>query len=502
MENEKLNVSEGSGQPVSGGVVQPVASAPITNAAPAPKKKKTGLIWGLIGGGVALAIAVVLIVVFLVLPNKGSSDDPVVNAMLQGSLIPVEVDGKCGYINTDGQMVIQPIFEKADPFHGNYAAVETEDETLFIDRGGNAKMRFDYAPYEYYDETGNWLIDYKLYDSNLNLISAADMEVTEMYDVDNYYEFVRAGSNRGGMLDATGKVLFEVDIDDEDDFRISYSEPEYEEIVPYCGVYTGKKIIFLECASGKVAAEIDATRIDYLGADENNIFWATYNRDDKEYPDYYNYYYIQDGEIMLEEGPNRYSGLIDDYLYSGTLGIYSSDGKDKRFDICKKEYIEGYSSSSCKLTEVKDDEDDFETYSGYKINGGIVSKGDEVIIPDGRYSMFEPLDRITYLYLKALGKDYIMAEKGSNTFIVNLANGEAVRDLGEVGVTLTSESTFIRLREDGETAYYNLVSDKIVSPENMDYAYPMIDYLVVSTEDDKYEFYNVDFKKFYVSDER
>ncbi len=503
MESKEPNASKSSSQPVSAAAAQPVASAPVANASAAPKKKKTGLIWGLVGGGVALIVAIVLIVVFLVLPNKGSSDDPVVNAMLQGSLISVEVDGKYGYINTDGQIVIQPIFKKADQFHGNFAVAKTDDgETLFIDRSGNIKMRFDYAFYEYYDETGDWLIDYKLYDNNLNLISAADMKVTEIYDVDDYYEFVRVGSKKGGMLDATGKVMFEVDIDDEDDFRIRYSEPEYEEIVPYCGVFTGKKIIFLECANGKVVAEIDATRVDHLGADENNIFWAAYDDDDKEYPGYYKYYYIQDGEILLEEGPNRYSGLIDDYLYSGTLGVYNPDGRDKRFDICEKKYIDGYSSSSCKLTEVKDNEDNFEAYSGYKINGGMVSKGDEVIIPDGRYSRFEPLDRITYLYLKALGKDYIMAEKGSNTFVVNLANGEAVRDLGEVGVTLTSESTFIRLREDGETAYYNLVSDKIVSPENMDYAYPMIDYLVVRTEDDKYEFYNTEFKKFYVSDER
>ena len=159
MESKEPNASKSSSQPVSAAAAQPVASAPVANASAAPKKKKTGLIWGLVGGGVALIVAIVLIVVFLVLPNKGSSDDPVVNAMLQGSLISVEVDGKYGYINTDGQIVIQPIFKKADQFHGNFAVAKTDDgETLFIDRSGNIKMRFDYAFYEYYDETGELII--------------------------------------------------------------------------------------------------------------------------------------------------------------------------------------------------------------------------------------------------------------------------------------------------------------------------------------------------------
>ena len=484
MDNENIAAS-GSVPQVT--PVQPVAAQPVVGE-PKKAKKKTGLIWGIVGG-VAALIAIIVLIIVLVLPKDNASDDPTVNEMLKGSLIPFEANDKYGYMDTEGKTVIDPIYDDAEAFHGNYAVAELDDEDVIIDRSGNIKLKFNgYA--EYLPDTGYWIIGYILYNDELKQVSADDMVVGTISDGLNYYKFEKPG--KIGVIDGVGNVAFEFDDNSRYGGDIDYGDPEYKEFTAYCGVDAGSKYYIVKCSDGSVVVEMDASRFDHAGSTDNNIFYVKYDNDDAEYPGEYRYYYIQDDKVMLE---GKY---IDDSLYSGSLSVRGSDGETKYFDVCNEKYIEASYKSDCKLTKISDDEDeDFSSYSEYTVKADkSVVKGDNVVIPAGKYSEYTPLKRLTYLYLKALGKEYIIAKNGNSLVLVNLKNGEEVFDFGNARISYSDGSTFVKYRSNG-TSYYNLVSGKTFTPDYDGYSYGYADFIIIKNADYNYDYYNTEFKKFY-----
>src|SRR5580704_7964273 len=57
-------------------------------------------------------------------------------AVRPATLFPVRMNGKYAYINKSGKLVIQPQFERAEPFTEGYAAVQTSGRWGFIDKTG------------------------------------------------------------------------------------------------------------------------------------------------------------------------------------------------------------------------------------------------------------------------------------------------------------------------------------------------------------------------------
>ena len=51
-------------------------------------------------------------------------------------LLPIKKDGKYGYINEKGEVVIQPKYEFANQFYDGLASVKIEGKKGFIDKGG------------------------------------------------------------------------------------------------------------------------------------------------------------------------------------------------------------------------------------------------------------------------------------------------------------------------------------------------------------------------------
>ena len=72
------------------------------------------------------AVAACVLLVVALFAFGGSSDE--VNLFNEG-LVPVLVDGRYGYANTKGEIVINPQFEEADIFSGGLACVNTGNRT-------------------------------------------------------------------------------------------------------------------------------------------------------------------------------------------------------------------------------------------------------------------------------------------------------------------------------------------------------------------------------------
>lgn len=142
------------------------------------------------------------------------------------TLFPVEKDGKFGFIDRTGKVVIAPQFESANDFHEGLALVTSSGKKLFIDPAGkvvitpqfdivnnfseglaavnigqkripNLGLISDPGKWGYIDKTGKLVIPLKF---------------THAEDFSEGLAAVKEG-DRSGFIDHTGKVLFEAPLD-------------------------------------------------------------------------------------------------------------------------------------------------------------------------------------------------------------------------------------------------------------------------------------------------
>ena len=121
------------------------------------------------------------------------------------SLFPVEVNGKLGYINKTGKIVIKPQFDYNEPewFSEGLAVVKIgsdEKETGKIDQYGR-KIPVDYK-YGYIDKTGKIIIK------------------PQFNDAGGFFEGLASviiGDKRG-YIDKTGKIVINPQFDDAGEF--------------------------------------------------------------------------------------------------------------------------------------------------------------------------------------------------------------------------------------------------------------------------------------------
>ena len=60
-------------------------------------------------------------------------------------LYPVQVEGKWGYINSDGQLQIEPVFQSASLFHEGVAAVRESHRWKYIDKSGEVAIEGNFS---------------------------------------------------------------------------------------------------------------------------------------------------------------------------------------------------------------------------------------------------------------------------------------------------------------------------------------------------------------------
>ena len=142
------------------------------------------------------------------------------------SLFSVERDGKFGYIDRTGKIVITLKFEGANEFHEGLALVTANGKKLFIDTTGRIMIKPDFDIVDDFSEglaavnvgqkripnigvisdPGKW----GYIDQNGKLV--IPMKFTHAEDFSEGLAAVTDG-DRGGFIDHAGKILFEVPLD-------------------------------------------------------------------------------------------------------------------------------------------------------------------------------------------------------------------------------------------------------------------------------------------------
>src|SRR4028119_1357356 len=83
----------------------------------------------------------ICVLILLVSPKAGATEpEPIIHVFSEG-LGPVRVNGKWGYIDVTGQMVIKPQFDFATQFKNGLGFVQLNGKSFSIDKKGIRKSR-------------------------------------------------------------------------------------------------------------------------------------------------------------------------------------------------------------------------------------------------------------------------------------------------------------------------------------------------------------------------
>jgi hypothetical protein len=154
-------------------------------------------------------------------------------------LFPIEIKGKWGYMNADGQMVLPAQYDYADDFAGDYAVVAKGNQPCIINKKGKAII--DTGLYQFISPVSEGLAavtDYQKHKFFINMLGKKVITLSDsIYEVRKFKnglavvskqldmhetKFGRDISTLGyrfGFMDMTGKMVTDFVFDDADDMR-------------------------------------------------------------------------------------------------------------------------------------------------------------------------------------------------------------------------------------------------------------------------------------------
>lgn len=450
----------------------PVINQPIinngvnqSNLNPEPhlKKNKTGLI--IIGGIIAIAIIVVCVVLIIgMISSEKREEKAKINAIFNpNQLIKVKKDDKYGYINTDGEFKIQPIYEYATEFVEKYAVVraEVKDEDLtktvyqIIDEKGKVKKQADKS-IEYIEEASSWVIDDELYNNKMKKISPENVKVK--HEEDKYFIWVNSKENTGGIMNEKGKQVFTYKFQSgENSIYLDVPSIDKTQTERYCIVNVQNKYGIVNCDTG---TEIRPLAADVISGGENifkirdskyKLKELLYVQNDKimyktESEDIDLYYYP--GYVAIRDGSKPYDERYK-YLHTETGKIEDEQPKAKDNNI----------EESTEPWEKETKNKKFSCSAGY----GLMNN-DQITLPC-EWERLEYLDVNLYKYLKENKKNYIYGEKDDKSYLIDLNTKKATVEFNTSYITTKENTTFIYYTDNvTETKkVYNLLTGKSLS---------------------------------------
>lgn len=447
---------------------------------------------------VASIVVLIGIVIFLCF-FMGKSKNNKSSIFSDDGLIKVEKNEKYGYINTSGKLVIEPKYSKASDFYGKYAIVDEKNNetgdyvTSLIDTKGNVVLTVDkYATIKYNSEYDLWIIDKKLYDGNLKQLTDDNTEVD--YVEDGYFRWVDDTKKQGGIMNASGKKLYTYNFKAGESYiNIEVSDNENILKENYCRVnIENKRYAIVNCDTGKVVYDFT----DYfITLEDNNIFEFS----DKDSYKTQFYLYVQNDKVIYQTKNKDYE-LDDYYIDRGYIEIEDEEEYEviSYIDVKEgkvvKEKPDYSSEESLSLSdwEIKSGLTEIKCNSNYGLK-----KGDKIVIECG-WSDFEYLSIPVYEYLESKGKPYVLGEKDSKTYLINVKTGKIDGELNSTYIYDSSSSTFVYYtdRDTNKKVIYNLSTNKSLVLEKYD-DYDIYSNYITIEVDKKINYYNTDLKLIY-----
>lgn len=179
----------------------------IENKQSSSKKKKTVLTAGIVSG----AIAAIIAIVWLLVPKN--------NVLAYEELYPIQdQNGKWGYIDEYGSIVISPQFDYAAPFSEKLAMIFQNDKSGYIDRNGQQVIypQFENAG-DFHEGFAGVMVNGKFgfIDENGKIVI-----IPQFDNIHNFHEGLAAVriNEKWGYIDQTGNMVVTPRYDQAGDF--------------------------------------------------------------------------------------------------------------------------------------------------------------------------------------------------------------------------------------------------------------------------------------------
>ena len=464
-----------------------------------PKKSKSKLL-------IILLFCIIVVILGIGLFKKFSSnnvvDKEIETLFNDDSLILVKKDSKYGFIDLEGNFVIEPQYESATPFYGNYAEVtfktkenEVEKEvTGLVDKNGKVQLTANSSySINYYPEYDLWLVDGSLYDDSLNQLSPDGLSLR--YEKYGYFTWHNWSTKTAGIIDKTGKTTYTYNFGDgESYFMLDPSEINEVFKDRYCRIIIdNEKYGIVNCNTGKVI--YDYTNY-YISTEEGNIFKIMTK--DRPYQ-LISKIYIQNDKILYQTSSDNVD-LYYNYLYDYITITDGDKDYSERYsyiNISTGEITNEKPSSSISSYDLEDWEG-FTKFEKFSCNSGYgLMYGEKIIIPC-EWSSISFFDLTLYKYLSSNGKEYIIAKKDNKTYLINLKDKSSVAEFNTTSINTNSYSTFIYYNdiETNNIIIYNLLTGKSISVDTKSRVTTYSNYITIK-QDDKLNYYNSDLKLIY-----
>jgi len=433
--------------------------------------------------------------------------------------IIIKDNGKYGYITSKGKTMIEPKYNSATDFYGDYAVVTIDNQETssykktyqVIDKKGNVKVTTTgyYGP-EYYAEYGVWVVDGVLYDSKFKKISGEAVNVD--YISNGYFEYMDAIKNESGIMNYKAKKIFTMPA--AADMSIDISENSYDESELYASIKTYTtpvKQLIISLKNGNVVFTLDNADDYYLYKEDNGIFYY-YNKNVTDGYKNKKYIFIKNNKLVYETTETVSEVNVYDYknqILEIDYGYnYETLGKIQRkyyYDIKNKKMLSeapAKPSTDVDLDSIMKLYGFKEYYSSGKY--GLISN-EKVIVPC-EYDDIDYLDANLYNYMLSKGKKLVLLEKDKKTILYNLKNSKPITTF-DSSYVYDYDSTFLKVTLYENNSYsvtgymiYNLLTGKSMTFGKDDNIEIGSNYVTIK-KDGKKTYYNTDFKQIYVATE-
>ena len=488
--------------------IAPVAPQ-VAPVAPTPKK---GMNKKILIPIIAVAAVALIVVALLVVPKffGGSGADELAKAKIvldTDRPIPIEEDGKYGFISSKGKVIIEPKYESVGDFYGDYAvvAVESDDDIWdyqyqVINQKGKEQLKEAvYLEPEYYPEYGIWVIDGKLYNEKLKQTSAEGEEID--YIGQGYLTYSNMDKNKSGIMTASGKKIWSWDgwsID------ASISENEYGDDDLYATVNSyldDEQEVIVSLKKKKIVYELEDRENHNIMEEDNGVF-EIYNTDTY---DTHTYLYFCNGKLAYESKDSELEG-IEIYDYEKQI-IQLYYGYDEDYDSVYKYYDAKKGKEVDKSTlEEKDeyeDEDLYELKYGFKpfessYKYGIIA-GDQILV-QSKYEDVHFLEYNIFLYMKEVkNKELALFETEKEMILMNVKNQKEIAKFDADYVGMSQTSSFLNFSHYYETdkyIVYNLITGEQKEFDE-DVEIELGSNYITVEDDDKITYYNTKLESIY-----
>lgn len=430
--------------------------------------------------------------------------------------IVIKKENKYGYITSDGEVMIEPQYNSASDFYGDYAIVMVDkpaESTFYgeeiyqvIDRKGNVKASAEsYSSPEYVSEYDIWIINGVLYNSKLKPITKEGISV--IYESNGYLTYTDVINSNSGIMNYKGKTVFSWALST---ISADICDSEYtDELYAIVNSYSDTEVeAVISLKTGDTLYSLENPDKYNLSSEKDGIFYL-YNTDNYEDK---TWLYFDDNKLVYqttEKIDDLYFYDYDNQILQLDYGYWHENaGKSERYYYYDVEDKKLLTNKPEKSAESDKELDLMELVYGYKefsSNGkyGLIAN-DKIVLPC-EYESINFVGEALFNYMKEeYNQELILLERDDKTMLMDLNSQKALTTFDSTYVYDSARSTFLKasIYEDWTTTgyvIYNVISGKSMTVDVND-TYSINSNYITITKDNKKTYYNTKLEEIYVED--